>query len=1094
MNKNYDANAIEVLDGLDAIRKRPDMYVGATTGKYSPALFRILREIIDNSLDEYLGGFNNSLYIFYDTKTNVCTVIDNGRGIPTGMNEKIGMNALTAVFTKVHSGGKFDHEVYKTSSGKNGVGITALNALSEWMIAYSNNNRAKAWMCQKFNRGIEDGKVISAGLPSEFKGCIKKTGTIVQFKPDSQIFKDGIEMDIQRLKRELRDIQYLCPKLSIQLHVDGQVTSYYSETGLTELVCDGKQYEHVFSYTAENIDAAIAFTKKDGSSFKSYVNIVYTDMGGTHLTGFKKIICDIVKENSKKPIANEDILEGVVGAIHYKMAEPQYQSQTKNELTSAEAKDDVMKLLEQPLRAFFRKNKSLLERIVKYAEEMYAKKEKMKADKDMLKGLKNINNSAKYISEKFSDADRRKYRNVDDLEMFVVEGDSAGGHFKQAREGFQACLKLRGKIINAAKATQTQLFGSTKKGSEQDGNREIKDLTAALGCGVLDQYDESKLRFSKLIIMCFTGDTKVKLLNGTEKSFEELVEYEREHPDSEYWVYSVDENGSFVPGKAMHPRITGYVDELIEITLDNGSSFKCTPDHLLMLRDGTYKEAREVTTTDSLMPLYTKINDGRWNTGRELYYDNFRNKWEFTHRSVVKNLFRSANSGEHVHHVDKNILNNEPSNLQILPAEEHRKIHADDHAEQGRLSFIRYNESQEHKDRISYLWKNTDTYDKAKFGNNGYNGSEKHREDLRRAFEDGRLSADPIKAWNLTQEARKLHSELIGKSNSDEKINQTRRRNRMLNIGSLLRIEGYELSESLFEDRAKVKSIAGSTIKLTTILHTFGSFESYTSAVENYLVNADADTNARIRTLRDRAKDTIQNRRSGNVFTKKNSMARIGKLIFDRGLDFNETNYSKIRSELGAIRTPLFDRYSKYYSSYEDFSEYSKNYNHKILSKKSIKLDSPVPVYDLTVEKYHNFVLGGGSQIVAHNCDSDSDGSHIVNLILAFLIKYMPDLIKNGHVYTIDAPLFVANGSNYRAYGNTRNEVEKKMKEAKCKQYTITRMKGWGECNADDLATLCISPKTRKLIQMKYDDKTLETLDQTMAGDSEFRKVLLEVK
>lgn len=628
MNKNYDANAIEVLDGLEAIRKRPDMYVGATTGKYSPALFRILREIIDNSLDEYLGGFNNSLYIFYDTKTNVCTVIDNGRGIPTGMNEKIGMNALTAVFTKVHSGGKFDHDVYKTSSGKNGVGITALNALSEWMIAYSNNNRAKSWMCQKFKRGIEDGKVISAVLPSEFKSCIKKTGTIVQFKPDSQIFKDGIEMDIQRLKRELRDIQYLCPKLSIQLHVDGQVTSYYSETGLTELVCDGKQYEHVFSYTAENIYAAIAFTKKDGSSFKSYVNNVYTDMGGTHLAGFKKIICDIVKENSKKPIANEDILEGVVGAIHYKMAEPQYQSQTKNELTSAEAKEDVMNLLEQPLRAFFRKNKSLLERIVKYAEEMYAKKEKMKADKDMLKGLKNINNAAKYISEKFSDADRRKYRNVDDLEMFVVEGDSAGGHFKQAREGFQACLKLRGKIINAAKATQTQLFGSAKKGSEQDGNREIKDLTAALGCGVLDQYDESKLRFSKLIIMC----------------------------------------------------------------------------------------------------------------------------------------------------------------------------------------------------------------------------------------------------------------------------------------------------------------------------------------------------------------------------------------------------------------------------------------------------------------------------------DSDSDGSHIVNLILSFLIKYMPDLIKNGHVYAIDAPLFVANGANCRAYGNTRNEVEKKMKEAKCKQYTITRMKGWGECNADDLATLCISPKTRKLIQMKYDDKTLETLEQTMAGDSEFRKVLLEVK
>ena len=601
--------------------------MGATTGKYAPALFRCLREIIDNSLDEYLCDHNNVLHVFYDSRTSVCSVIDNGRGIPTEINEKTGKSALFLVFGQLHAGGKFDKDSYKVSSGKNGVGCKGTAALSEWLVAFSNNNKNKTWMCQRFCRGLPEGTVMAATIPAEFKGCIKKTGTIVQFKPDSQIFKDGIEMDIQRLKRELRDIQYLCPKLSIQLHVDGQVTSYYSETGLTELVCDGKQYEHVFSYTAENIDAAIAFTKKDGSSFKSYVNIVYTDMGGTHLTGFKKIICDIVKENSKKPIANEDILEGVVGAIHYKMAEPQYQSQTKNELTSAEAKDDVMKLLEQPLRAFFRKNKSLLERIVKYAEEMYAKKEKMKADKDMLKGLKNINNSAKYISEKFSDADRRKYRNVDDLEMFVVEGDSAGGHFKKAREGFQACLKLRGKIINAAKATQTQLFGSTKKGSEQDGNREIKDLTAALGCGVLDQYDESNLRFSKLIILT----------------------------------------------------------------------------------------------------------------------------------------------------------------------------------------------------------------------------------------------------------------------------------------------------------------------------------------------------------------------------------------------------------------------------------------------------------------------------------DADPDGLHITNLVLAFLLKYMPDLVKNGHVYTVDSPLFMANGANARVYGNSRNEVEKKMKEEKCKQYTITRLKGWGECNADDLATLCISPKTRKLIKMKYDEKTLETLEQTMAGDSEFRKVLLEV-
>ena len=627
MAKSYDASSIDVLEGIDAIRKRPDMYVGATTGQNPFALYRILREAIDNSLDEFTAGFNKHLYIIYDSKRFETTVVDNGRGIPVGWNDKAKMDALTAVVSKVHSGGKFDHDVYKTSSGKNGVGITALNALSSSLQIWSNNSKSGKWYSQRFSRGKQETDVLRDDPPKELKTLVPKTGTILRWTPDTKIF-ESCHQDLNRLKHELRDIQYLCPRLNIQLDVDGQITSYYSEKGLSELVCDGKQYEHVFSFTVENLDAAIAFTKRDGSSFKSYVNNVYTDMGGTHLAGFKKIICDIVKESSKKPIANDDILEGIVGAIHYKMAEPQYQSQTKNELTSVEAKDDVMALLDKPLRAFFKKNKSLLERIVKYAEEMYAKKEKMKADKDLLKGLKNINNAAKYISEKFSDADRRKYRNVDDLEMFVVEGDSAGGHFKQAREGFQACLKLRGKIINAARSSAADLFGSNKKGAEKDGNREIKDLTAALGCGILENYNESNLRFGKLIIMV----------------------------------------------------------------------------------------------------------------------------------------------------------------------------------------------------------------------------------------------------------------------------------------------------------------------------------------------------------------------------------------------------------------------------------------------------------------------------------DKDSDGDHICNLILSFLIKYMPDLIRGGHVYMIDAPLFVANGSNYRAYGMTRNEVEKKMKEAKCKQYTITRLKGWGECNADDLATLCISPKTRKLIQMKYDDKTLETLEQTMAGDSEFRKVLLEVK
>ena len=627
MAKNYDANSIEGLVYPDFVRKRPDMYMGATTGKYAPALYRCLREIVDNSLDEYIIGHNDLIVIDYSSVSNVCTVVDNGRGIPTGINKKTGKSALWLVFGQMHAGGKFDKEAYKISAGKNGVGNKGTNALSEWLIAYSNNNEKKVWMHQKFQRGVADGEVTKGGC-DKFEKWVKDTGTIVQFRPDSKIFTDGIEMDINRLKRELDDVKFLCPKLHIKLFVDGVETEFYSEAGLADMVSEGKEKEVIFSYSAENIDAAVNFTQREGTSFRSYVNNVYTDMGGTHLKGFRRAICDVVKENSKKPINSDDILEGVIGAIHFKMADPQYQGQTKNELTTVSAEKDVQDLLDKPLRKFFKENKDTLDRIVKFAEKMYDERQKMKANKEMLKGLNKLNNAARYISDKFSDADRRKYRNIDDLEMFVVEGDSAGGHFKQAREGFQACLKLRGKIINAAKATQADLFGSTKKGSEKDGNREIKDLTAALGCGVLDQYDESKLRFSKLIILT----------------------------------------------------------------------------------------------------------------------------------------------------------------------------------------------------------------------------------------------------------------------------------------------------------------------------------------------------------------------------------------------------------------------------------------------------------------------------------DADTDGLHITNLLLAFFIKYMPDLIKNGHVYTIDAPLFLANGANDRVYGNSRNEVETKMKKLGCKQYMITRLKGWGECDAEDLATLCVSPKTRKLIQMKWDDTAIETLEKTMSKEGkDDRKTLLGV-
>ena len=501
--KQYDASAIDVLNGLEAIRKRPDMYIGPTSGQMSDGLYRLCREAIDNSLDEYLGGFNKQLYVFYNTKTFETVVLDNGRGIPVGYSDKAKMDALTACVTKIHAGGKFDHDVYKTSSGKNGVGITALNALSQRLQIWSNNSKNGKWHTQVFEHGAIMSDVLQNDPPNDLTKLVAKTGTILKWTPDPKIFKDGLHLDINRLERELGDIQYLCPNIHIHMVIDGKETEYYSEDGLAELVAKSPNDDCIFTFSDDFTDVAVNFTKGDNSSFKSFVNICYTNLGGTHLQGLKKTITDFVKTQSKQKLINDDILEGVIGVIHHRMPEPQYSGQTKNELTNTGVDKEIQEKLTPALEKFFKKNKDVLKRIVTVAEKLLEQRNKMKNEKDLLKGLKELNSASRFISDKFLDADRRKWKNPKDLELFIVEGDSAGGHFKQARESFQGELKLRGKPINAQSKKPEDLFGKPGRGKDEgkEGNREIKDLVAALGCGLNSDYDESKLRFNKVIIL-----------------------------------------------------------------------------------------------------------------------------------------------------------------------------------------------------------------------------------------------------------------------------------------------------------------------------------------------------------------------------------------------------------------------------------------------------------------------------------------------------------------------------------------------------------------------------------------------------------------
>lgn len=519
---NYNAESILVLEGLEAIRKRPGMYIGGVSGSNPAGLFRICKEVIDNCLDEYLAGRNKRITILYDSKTCEVTVIDQGRGIPTD-KKKNGDYALTDAMTKLHAGGKFDQNVYKISSGLNGVGAKTANALSDKFQVWSNSG--KGWYTQKFSRGKILSKVSKENLPKEFKKYVGETGFIVKYRPDEKIFTDTIKLNVQRLKKELNDIQYLCPNLKIALIVDDVLHKYYSEEGLKNMVYREGIIGKPFVYSSKNLDVALNWVRSQeqtGNLIDSFVNISYTSEGGTHLDGLRRAIIKCLREYTKEKVEVDDLLEGLVGAIHWRMSDPVYTGQTKDKLTNVEVSKEVYEQLESPLRSFFAKNKSLTDNIIKYAEKMLKEREKLKDSSALLKGIDKLAKNAKNIPDKFTDADRRKHKHIEDIELFIVEGDSAGGHFKQARESFQAMLQIRGKIINAARATPTDLFGGVKKGKKKEGNKEIRDLITVLGCGIEPKCDLSKLRFGKVILL-MDADTDGSHIKNLVLSF--LVTY-----------------------------------------------------------------------------------------------------------------------------------------------------------------------------------------------------------------------------------------------------------------------------------------------------------------------------------------------------------------------------------------------------------------------------------------------------------------------------------------------------------------------------------------------------------------------------------------
>ena len=498
-NNNYGGDQIQILEGLEAVRKRPGMYIGSTSSK---GLHHLVYEIVDNAVDEALAGFCSTIEVDIN-EGDIITVKDDGRGIPVDINTKTGKPAVEVVFTILHAGGKFGGGGYKVSGGLHGVGASVVNALSEWLEVKVCRN-GKVYF-QRYERGHVVNKLQVVGDCEE-----NFTGTSVTFKPDTQIFEDTV-YDFETLKTRLRETAFLTKGLKIILrdnreNEEKKERVFHYEGGIKEFVTylnKGKTplFEQVIYCEGMKEDIYVEVAMQHNDSYTentySFVNNIITPEGGTHLEGFKRALTktfnDYARTNkllkdSEQNLTGEDIREGLTAIISIKIPEPQFEGQTKQKLGNSEARAAVENVVSEQLRYFLEQNPQVARSICEKSILAQRARDAARKARDLTRSRKTALDG-NGLPGKLADCSDK---NPAKCEIFIVEGDSAGGSAKTARSrATQAILPLRGKILNVEKARLDRILG----------NAEIKAMITAFGTGIHDDFDLEKLRYDKIIIM-----------------------------------------------------------------------------------------------------------------------------------------------------------------------------------------------------------------------------------------------------------------------------------------------------------------------------------------------------------------------------------------------------------------------------------------------------------------------------------------------------------------------------------------------------------------------------------------------------------------
>ncbi|MFH1276291.1 MAG: DNA topoisomerase (ATP-hydrolyzing) subunit B [Candidatus Woesearchaeota archaeon] len=1027
-NNSYGASQITVLEGLEAVRKRPGMYIGDTSIR---GLHHLVFEIVDNSIDEAMAGYCKKIIVIIHPDNSI-TVKDDGRGIPTDIHPKFNISAVEVALTKLHAGGKFDKDTYKVSGGLHGVGVSVVNALSENLkITIMRDGKVHE---QNYAKGKPQGHLEEINTSNE-------TGTIVTFHPDKGIFLETVyHFDI--LAKRLRELAFLNKGIHVELideRENGESKTFEYQGGIKEFVeyvDQNKQPLHevvYFENEKDNVIVEVSLRYNVGyqENVFSFVNNINTIEGGTHLSGFKTALTRVLNKFAKDlkadaKLTGDDVKEGLTAVISVKVPEPLFEGQTKTKLGNSDVFGIVSSIVNDEFQTFLGERPAIAKSIVYKCLDAARAREAARKARDLTRRKGVLDGAG--LPGKLADCSNRDPKKC---EIYIVEGDSAGG--------------------------------------------------------------------------CFSGDTKIALADGRNLSFKKLVrEYQQ---GKRNFCYTIKKDGLVGIEEIKNPRVTKKNATVIKVVLDNGEKIVCTPNHKFMLRDGSYKEIKNISNVQSLMPLQRKLSkvEGRITIdGYEMVYDNNNNKWVFTHTladkwNIENKIYfsKQKNYIHHKHHLDFNKLNNNPTNLVRMSEGDHLQLHREHcsqtlHTEEIKEKCREIKKTKEFRIMMSQRMQEPNTkailseQAKKQWEDESYKkfmsekylefyyGNKEYRERTLK-----RLDEEQKKYWS-NDKNRKLQSERVAKYFEDNP-----EKKEYLQKLAKKQWSNNELKEWRSEQTKK----------------------QWTSQ------------------FREKRKEAY------NKIYYENTIKAL-RLIFDEFDNILLNEYDKYRNESKNKNLLKFDTFvNRFFAGKTERAiEAVENYNHKI--SRIEQSEEPMDVYDIEVPNTHNFALASG--VFVHNSakqgrnrefqailplrgkiinvekarlhkvmenkeiiamiiafgtgvgeefnieklrydkvivmtDADVDGSHIMTLLLTFFYRYMKPLVEQGHVYVAMPPLYrLQRGKDVR-YVYTDHEKELAVKEMG-ENVGIQRYKGLGEMNPRQLWDTTMDPAVRLLKKVTVED------------------------